>query len=299
MINQSKFRGFTLVELMITLLLSLTITYGISQVLISSNKSALSADGMSQSQETGRFVISFLAKHIREAGRNTIKDNLPEGEDTIITTPAFISCSKFDELEVNECISEGVGGKDQDSIKAITDPPHGDRLAVSVVTTTDRLKDCTGSTVYTANGASVTTPYKINDIIINKFWVEFDNTSQMNSLFCQGHLFNGKKVLGSSPQQAIANGVEAIHFLYGEATAPLPATKSRNVSKYVAADDVEEWDQVYAVRVSIMTRSITNATNKNTPRKYVLLDAEPYEMTDTINRQVFTTTFTINNYEKK
>ena len=60
-----KQQGFTLIELMITLVLSLLITYGIAQVLISSNQSSSSSDGVSQAQETARFVMSFLGKQIR------------------------------------------------------------------------------------------------------------------------------------------------------------------------------------------------------------------------------------------
>lgn len=283
MLTLSRHNGFTLVELMITLLLSLTITYGISQVLISSNKTALSADGISQSQETGRFVISFLAKRIREAGRDSIKDFSSNKPQQDISALPFISCSKFPELNADECIFEGTNG-------------NGDRLAVSFVATTGNLKDCTGSSGYKIGAAPIATPYKKDDIILNTFWVERDGTSEMNSLHCQGHLFDGEKITGSSSKQAIANGVEAIHFLYGEAADSLSGAKNRNVTKYIAANDVTNWEQVYAVRVSIMTRSITEATNDNAPRKYVLLDSETYEMTDTINRQVFTTTFAINNY---
>jgi type IV pilus assembly protein PilW len=296
----SNHRGFTLIELMITLLLSLTITFGISQVLISSNKSALTADGMSQSQETGRFAISFLAKSIRQAGTPTVNDNnKPDIEDSvIIATPAFISCTQYASLNSDECIFEGAGGKTQDNITIMTAPPHGDRLAVSFVTNADTLRDCTGSTGYIIGAAANSTPYKVNERIINTFWVEFDVLSGMNSLYCQGHFFDGTEVKGSSAKQAIASGVEAIHFLYGEANTALAGAKNRNVSKFVAADDVTNWDRVYSVRVSMMTRSITDATDNNTLRSYVLLDAEPYAMTDAVNRQVFTTTYTVNNYSK-
>jgi type IV pilus assembly protein PilW len=290
MIISSKNSGFTLIELMITLLLSLLIAYGISQVLISSNKSSLTADGMSQSQETGRFAMSFLEKHIIKAGQPFISTT----DNTSITTPAFISCTADNP---DECIFEGVGGKTQANITDITNPPHGDRLAISFVTRTGDLQDCTGSTSY-MEGA-VSTPYQEKQIIVNTFWVQFDATSQMNSLYCQGHRFDGTTIVGSSSSQAIANGVEAMHILYGEASAALGSLSYRNVSKYVAADDVADWDRVYAVKVSVMTRSITDATSSNSIRNYVLLDAAAYAMTDSINRQVFTTTWAIPNYNYK
>jgi type IV pilus assembly protein PilW len=69
--NYTLSKAFTLVELMVTLVLSLMITYAIAQVLISSNRTSVASDGMSQSQETGRFVMSYLASHIRGAGLNS------------------------------------------------------------------------------------------------------------------------------------------------------------------------------------------------------------------------------------
>ena len=103
-------KGFTLVELMITLVLSLMITYAIAQVLISSNRSSVTSDGMSQSQETGRFVMSYLAGHIRESGLDSL---INDGN----STGAFISCTDFPDLiPRNACIEENGGGENQNSI---------------------------------------------------------------------------------------------------------------------------------------------------------------------------------------
>ena len=72
--NNNSQRGFTLVELMITLVLSLLITYGIAQVLISSNQNSTSSDGVSQAQEPARFVMSFVGRQIRATGINSMSD---------------------------------------------------------------------------------------------------------------------------------------------------------------------------------------------------------------------------------
>ena len=297
-------KGFTLIELMITLLLSLMITYGIAQVLMSSNRTSVTSDGMSQSQETGRFAMSFLGNHLREAG-------LDSTTDTSLSSGAFISCTDFPNLDkYDACIEENGGGEDENSI--LNAGIHGDRLAISRVAPSNKLVDCTGATGYVPflpKGTKASTPYAENNIIINTFWVEFDDTTNMSSLMCQGFLFNGVDVEGSSPAQAIANGVEAMQLLYGEANKDLPPTKFRNVSRYVPAstsldpaaitqNDVQRWDRVYAVKVSIMTRSIADVANSNSLRRYVLANAAPYNMTDAVSRQVFSTTFVINNVPK-
>ena len=149
------------------------------------------------------------------------------------------------------------------------------------------------------------TPYNADEIVLNTFWVQPDDISGMNSLMCQGFMFDGTDVVGSTPEQVVANGVEAMQILYGEASAPLTGSRNRNINRYVpapvdpdapTANEVQNWSQVYAVKVSILTRSLTEVTNNDTLRRYVLANASPYDMTDSVNRQVFTTTFAISNY---
>jgi type IV pilus assembly protein PilW len=292
--NINQTRGFSLVELMITLALSLTITYAIAQVLISSNRTSVTSDGISQSQETGRFVMSFLANEIRHAGLDTTDDT---DTDPVISCNEYPALMNFNNIVGNhQCTFDSTLGADP----AVN---TGDRLAIAWAPPTpldaagdpqpDLIRDCTG-----AGG------YDSGDTVLNVFWVASDVTSGMNSLFCQGHTFKeGAIVLPSNPQQTIANGVDAMHILYGEAIQPLPDADSRNVARYTHAGTpgsggvaLANWDQVYAVKVSILTRSLSDVTNAVATRRYVLLDAAPYIITDAVNRQVFNTTFAINNF---
>ena len=308
--NPNKIQGFTLIELMITLVLSLMITYAISQVLISSNRTSVTSDGVSQSQETGRFVMSYLAKEIRQAGLDSITN-------TNINTPTFIDCAAFPALVATQCIAES----NTNNTATVADTEltinslgtHGDRLAIAWVPpvpldaagdpdptlfATD-VRDCTGRAGY-AEG----------DTILNVFWVQPDPNNDvplpnppdpdnpaMNNLVCQAYTFNGGATTNQSAVNAIANGIEAMQILYGESLNPLPDSGERNVNQYVIASDVTDWNRVYAARIAILTRSLISTTNQSITRNYVLLDAQPYVMTDAVSRQVFSTTFVINNYK--
>lgn len=302
-------RGFTLVELMITLVLSLMITYAIAQVLISSNRSSVTTDGMSQSQETGRFVMSYLANQVRQSGLDSITNDSRITQTFInCSNPAFaglISVAGDGGAAAGEvaCTNNGApfDPNFQDTQATIYGArTHGDRLAVAWIPPVpldgggvpdpDLILDCTG-----VNG------YLADDIVLNVFWIAPDGNG-MNSLMCQGHTFDGAAITRSNPVQAIANGVESMHLLYGEGVAALPSSGERNVGKYVSAaaagaGGVTDWDRVYSIKVSILTRSITDVTNSSALRRYVLLDSEPYLMTDAISRQVFTTSFVISNYQ--
>lgn len=299
--THNKQKGFTLVEIMISLVLSLLVTYGIAQVLITSNQSSSSSDGVSQAQETARFVMSFFARQVRIAGTNSINDNE-------ITTVAVVDCSGGNLLARQACSMESNAGATEANITAAAGVTSGDRFAiVSIPPAIDfqyptqpgsaalppfnrNNVDCTGATP---------TGFTNNSRILNVFWVEVDPATNTNSLFCQGYLFNGTNVdptptSGTAGRQVIANGVEAMHVLYGEADTP-STDGTRNVSRYVTANQVADWDNVYAIKIAVMTRSISDITNIVTTKQYVMLDSGLYSFNDAVNRQVFSSTFSINN----
>jgi type IV pilus assembly protein PilW len=296
-----KTAGFTLVEVMITVLLSLVMTFAISKVLITSNQSASTSDGLSQAQETGRFVMSYLASQVREAGLDNIDliDPLPE-------TVPFIDCNSYSALNNNSITgSNGISCSNQTtagftgSVGATFN--GGDNLAVAWVPDIEPasdIRDCSG-----AGG------YSEDDIVLNVFWVQPPTLSSPatattsavvgtpGSLWCQGHAFDGSSITRSNGAASIANGIDAMHVLYGEASAALPASSSnRNITKYVNASNVLNWSRVYAVRIAILSSAITGSGDADSS-VYQLLDSDTYTINDNISRQVFSTTFVIENYK--
>ena len=61
-------RGFSLVELMVAMLVTLILLAGIGQIFLSSKKSFNIQDSLSRMQENGRYAIETLAQDIRRAG---------------------------------------------------------------------------------------------------------------------------------------------------------------------------------------------------------------------------------------
>ncbi|OUS38225.1 hypothetical protein A9R00_10680 [Oleispira antarctica] len=278
---QKQQQGFTLIELMITLVLSLTITYSIAQVLISSNQSSSTSDGVSQAQETARFVMSYLGGQIRQSGLDSITDDA-------VATRAVMSCDFAALNAIGACPAESSIGATEANITVAAGALSGDRFAIAWVPPAGIDTDCTGTPI---------PGFVVDTIIVNVFWVSFDVAANSNSLFCQGHLFDGNNVIATGNAQPIANGVEALHILYGEATAALPSDSERNVSRYVNANEVANWERVFAIKISVMTRSISDITNDINRQRYVMLDAGLYDFNDSVNRQVFSSTFAISNFQ--
>lgn len=61
-----------------------------------------------------------------------------------------------------------------------------------------------------------------------------------------------------SEAEELIEGVEDMQILYGEDTTGTATPAARNVDEYVAADAVINWDNVFAVRVSLLMRSVEN-----------------------------------------
>lgn len=303
-----KTAGFTLIEVMITVLLSLMLTFATSQVLITSNKSASSTDGLSQAQETGRFVMSFLASHIREAGSDEIVD-LKDGEvagDPVTTIP-FIDCYTHTDLKNVDKVGIACSTDTNNGYAAGGAFNAGDHLAVAWVPPVpldnsvppkedpSLIRDCTG-----VGG------YAKNDIILNVFWVQpptlkdpadSNSTGTPGSLWCQGLTLKESKITRFNAPQSIATGIDAMHVLYGEAFDDLSGVDQlRNTTKYVSAKNVQKWDHVYAVRVAILSSASTGSGNAE-DTVYQLLDSDTYTINDNITRQIFSTTYALKNYK--
>jgi len=60
--------GFTIVEIMVALVISLILLAGIIQIFVSAKATYNMQDGMSRVQENARFAMDFLERRVREAG---------------------------------------------------------------------------------------------------------------------------------------------------------------------------------------------------------------------------------------
>jgi type IV pilus assembly protein PilW len=64
----TRCRGFSLVELMVALVITLILLAGIGQIFLSSKKSYTLQDSLSRMQESGRYAMDMLSQDLRRAG---------------------------------------------------------------------------------------------------------------------------------------------------------------------------------------------------------------------------------------
>lgn len=273
--NINKQKGMTLIELMLAGLLGMIVAYFVMNIMATSSRTSMQSDGQAQAQENGRFIIGWLQAEARKAGY-TPDFTLPR------TQPFADICA--------------TGGPTPPANGANctfeTSTASSDRLAIRRMysAATPSLKassDCTGADLGAAGVAE-------GDVVIDVYWVEqnYSSGSSANDdnyddvLRCVTYSEAGAPLNSS---QVIASGIEGLQVLYGQYSVADP-DGTPNVSRYVPADQVTDWNNVLAVRIAILTRSFTQDVVQNATRSYILLDATPYTFTDRTARHIQSTT---------
>lgn len=167
-----------------------------------------------------------------------------------------------DDCDGNPCTFNG-GGTNSDQFAVLLDPESD--------------LDCLGNIVGD------------DDVIANVYFIDTQN--QVSSLYCRS--LNTTTNNWYSAAQPLVDGIENMQVLYGVAD---PSDDYR-VSQYVPEGDAEitNWAEIGALKISLLVNNgQTTGNGDNLTRQFVLLD-EALSFTDRHNRQVFTTTVTVNN----
>jgi prepilin-type N-terminal cleavage/methylation domain-containing protein len=80
---KTKQRGFTIIELLITLAISGTLIAGIGQILLQSKQTYKTQQALSLMMEDGRYILETLTKETRRMGYLRNKTASPEGQEAV------------------------------------------------------------------------------------------------------------------------------------------------------------------------------------------------------------------------
>src|SRR5690554_2979833 len=275
----NKQNGMTLVELMVAAALGLIIVFFITNIMLSSSRTALQSEGLSQAQENGRFILSWLQGNVRSAGLP-----YPNSETQERIAPF-----------ADECSGSVMPPADNADCSFNSDNSNAsDRLAVQRTFINDSIlgndltkQDCSGAEITTiADG----------EVITDVYWVTTDandSSGYSNQLMCVTY-HNNKKVSG---EQSIANGIDGMQVLYGVKSSADAEYRS-NVNRFVSLGDLGpniDWSTIGAVRIAILTRSFNEQATSKNKRSYILLDATPVTFDDSVSRHIQSTTIFLPN----
>lgn len=332
-------RGFSLVEIMVAMALSLILLAGVLAIFASSRKTFETNDRLSRIQESGRFALDSIVRDIRAAGYigcsqrapliNLLNNNAAmlwkfdqpmQGFDwkssntwlpALDTTPL----TKF--VNENDAIVLRIPKHDTTGVQLTADMSgsSGDievdatRIATIAVGDTVMINDCQERAVFevTAKAGAMLThaqkafdpsvatpgnssadlqrPYRKNAEVVPLRTVvyyigEGSTPAAGNSLW--------RRASGASAGEELVEGIESMQFLYGERVGAA-------INYNLRADQVTNWNNVIAVRVALLVRSLSEYGPEKDSSTYQVLDVNVTAPSDRRMRQLFTTTATIRN----
>ncbi len=316
-------RGFSMVELMVALVITLILMAGVSQIFLSSKKSYVIQDTLGRMQENGRYAMEIITTDLRRSGYwggnadiNAIEDNTPAGDNNgnkIATDNGTCSDANWARM-----LTYPIFGKDDNRTDygcLPSDDTHvGDILVVRYaapwivggVTTPNfqnnqyyirsslfegRLFRGQDQAANPLTGAAVRT----SELVSNGYFIHTSTNSDASK--CTGSdaipsLYRIALRNGALSSEEIAYGVDQFQVQYG-----LDTNGDATVDSYVnapAASNTTSWGQVIAARIWILVRAEcpeTGFTNSNT---YSIGNVD-YTPNDGYRRQLFTSTISLRN----
>lgn len=291
---RNKQKGISLIELMIAMVVSLVLVAGVGTVYVSSKRTYQTRDQLSMMDETARVALLTLAKHLEHAGYRT-KLGLSfegiggSGAFYVSGDPAPVkgACDSVDDNARSSLIASATSDRGSTSNGFFTPDIRGDAIAIRFIGDEALSTDVLHSTLPTCNeGGGVQ-----DSLVYNAFHVDTDANTRDSS----GNPVPILYLIGTNSnrfKQPLVNGVENIQFLYG-----IDADADENVDKYVNATSVTaagEWQQVIAIRVGMLVRSLEPVFPSAEARSYQVLDFKA-DFDDRFQRSVYTTVINLRN----
>jgi len=254
-----KSKGFSLIELMISMVLGLVIVAGSISVFISTKNSARTQQGLMNMHSNGRAAVGVLANQIMKAG--------------------YPQHAGIDPFLMEYSLEGGNAGLDEVAIQY-----------QSPVT-------CSGATNNNADGI-VRTIFKLEDTEFdadNKpdslVCINVVKTEEIDPL--TGAVSDN---FTEEASQVLVYGVENFQVLYGQDTVEDGVS---NATRYVIADNVTDWSKIVSVRIALLANSQIEMMSELDDDKWNLMDQWSQDKVvpanDKMRRRPFISTIKIRN----
>ncbi|MEB0011008.1 PilW family protein [Glaciimonas sp. Gout2] len=256
-IPKKKHRGFSLIELMISLAIGLVLMVFVTSLFFSSHFSARLNDDNARIQEDGYIAMNMIGRNLMQAGYGNMRTTTA----TDFSGIGFKACQRGFKLPLTDDFQCNTTAKQPEFIVSYMVNTEIGRWNSSNYWD-QTSADCNG-----ALPGYTDLPEPTSVAVINRYFTK--TVHGETSLFCEG---NGKIVNAQEPAQSMLSNVDKMILTYGVDTKGVysPSTFFSN------ADDVEalpisgsnktNWDQVISVKVCIALHSDNEVTS--TPQSY-------------------------------
>jgi type IV pilus assembly protein PilW len=327
-------RGFSLIELMISLTIGLVIAVAAMSAYLGTASASKMTDAQSRMNEDGQAALNLLTSQLRLAGANPVQANRANafrhnpvfnstyvggtstayGTSTLAAIGVSVSPVTYTMASFALRGCDGTFGSITSAVDISSLTCAGgtttlpDSIAVSyeadryntISTSTGRATDCVGGSLPTASatfssGVSTTATWAVAD---NRFYVK-SSAGGIPSLYCKG---------AASLEQPLVENVEDMQLQYGvvSTTANSPTA---TVAGYLTADgvitetnmallasDADRWGRVITVRICVVVRSETPVAPDAASASYTKCDGSTdSSKTDLRLRRAYSTTVVLRN----
>lgn len=320
-------RGFTLIEMMISITIGLAILAGLVGVLATNSSNSKTNDRTSELMTNGRFALNSIKQELREAGFRGYTwaepstpspwTNISNG-DACYGTEAGASGNAF----VTN-MRQGVWGSNNANPFAATCIPAARYAAGTDVLVVRRLAVVPTTAALTANTVYFQTIYERGQLFRSTAGVPvpptFSGTTQLPSTF-ELQIFvyyispftvsatetplvpslrritlqTAGASAGTMTDELVASGIERMQVQYGRLTTA-PDTQYFNTLAGTSSDTLETpWDEVNSVRIWLLARNTTPEPGLANTTTYAMGDAN-FTANDNFRRQLFTTVVQLRN----
>ena len=276
--------GFTLVELMVSLVVSSFLVVGVVNIFTNFKNSYRAQGSLNTMMEDSRYILELIGTEIRRIG--FLRNRLLADEDAIFLTDNNVLGGNIDLLQ-GEHIK---GGPDATFFGRVAFRYQvNDATELSLINPNFNSSPCTQDLSLTAGED----PSVETHVVTMFLFVEFDNGLNAPALKCAS-----KRDNVSNPANSVISGakilmpnVEGIRILYGEDT-----DGDNWTNHYLREDKVGNWDNVVSIRLSFILA--TGETNLSKTIPTYVYDGVTYTVSSPDDRRVyrvFSTTLALRN----
>lgn len=285
-------RGYSLIELMISLVLGLMLIAGFGSLFVQTQKTASIQRSLSYMMEDGRYILEVFGRELRRTGSLRNKMVASGGADVVFPADAnvlgsTISFAAGDYIK-GEYNAAGYGAE-------VDKPYNINRLAIryqlntnlelAVTDPNSTNSACERAILLTAGEDPATQVH----VVTLYFYIAVD-ASNVPVLYCKSKRqnFSDSAKDKASDAEPLVSNVQMLLITYG-----IDSDDDDVANYYVAAGSVPDWQQVVTAKLSVVFRSEDD--NLATSSISYTIDGTTYTATDKRLYRVSSTTISFRN----
>ncbi|MCK5523987.1 MAG: PilW family protein [Thiomargarita sp.] len=313
--------GFSLVEMMVAMTISLVLVLGVATIMISSKRSYNVQQDMARMQENARFAIEFLNKDLRMTGNFGCSGEVPNGITRLSGTEG--AGGGADTISVNFADSN------QNAFSVVHTPLIASAAVVSAplnegnttfnfnvrgnLNTGDTViaSDCGGSDAYTITDITDTTVALVRggqckslSTSTNGLCKTYNNNGLSDGGEIRRLVTYTYSILAATSgvgfslfrnADELVEGVENMQIRYGVNNGT--NNGANMLVQYQTANNITNWNNILSVRIYLVVNTIKQRFDKELDTQtYDVGELQPYNPDDDYRRRtVFTTTVMLRN----